>query len=659
MRKLFRYFFQYALLIACGYFIYQTAFRREAPPVHDRAAWTQRDGFVALSYGGVTIDERVHSLVTKDRLREQLATLAKAGYQTVTTADLVDFYTKNKPLPEKALYLMFEGGRKDSVLFSQPVLTGIGFNATLYLYGDHLTGWNRFFVRQNELRKIADNPFWEVGSMGFHSGLINQTPAGGYAYYLTERLKGVDGRPEETQEAFDARVVEDFAKARTSIENLGKVTPLGYAFMPANTLGVSLPEALARPNAEALAAGFPLAFTRIGETYNSRDVDPRRLARLQVGPDWSADRLLLEIESRQPRSRYMDFTQTVRQGLWQTTLGDLTALGDTLALTPPAGKDAFARLRGTESFENFTVTLKAMPPEGDGAALVYLRYRDFESFLRIRVTSQRVTVQEKTGPSLNTIFQYALPLDHVGSVGLDACVKGNRLLLTVDGKSVANYPIPLTAETRRGSLALGAADEGVANPRAAGFSEMRLSAFPPHWISAKAITDVPLGDARTLTAVVLPADSLEADPLRDAAALVTAAASGVEVHLDLSGQDPAVVEQALARVADAPAGLIFSRLLRGFVLTLGQPEDLDRLVQAAAKLKAKGYAVTLRVEAAAVSRLLEADFRLAPDWLLFDMPPPADDAAVTALENRFDRSRMLYRAASQAGNTTVSYEVKG
>lgn len=659
MRKFFRYLFQYAILVAFGYFVYQTAFRREEPPVHDRAAWTQRDGFVALSYSGITIDERVHSLVTKDRLREQLSTLAKAGYQTVTTADLVDFYTKNKPLPEKALYLMFEGGRKDSVLFSQPVLTGVGFNAALYLYGDHLTGWNRFFVRQNELRKIADNPFWEVGSMGFHSALINQTASGGYAYYLSERLSGADGRPEETLDAFNARVAEDFTQARTSIENLGKVTPLGYVFMPANTLGVSLPEALARPNAEALAANFPLAFTRVGETYNSHDLDPRRLTRMQVAPDWSADRLLLEIESRQPRSRYMDFTQTVRQGLWQTTLGELTALGDTLALTPPAGKDGFARLRGTESFENFTATLKVMPPEGDGAALVYLRYRDFESFLRIRVTAQRVTVQEKNGPSLNTIFQYALPLDHTGSVALDVCVKGNRLLLAVDGKSVANYPIPLTAETRRGSLALGASDEGDPNPQAAGFSDMRLATFPPRWVSAQNIADVPLGDARTLTAVVLPADSLEADPLRDAAALITAAAGGVEVHLDLSGQDPAVVEQALARVADAPAGLVFSRLLRGFVLTLGKPEDLGRLIQAATKLKAKGYSVTLRVEAAAVPRLLEADLGLAPDWLLFDMPPPADDAATTALENRFDRSRMLYRAASQAGSTTVSYEVKG
>jgi hypothetical protein len=658
MRKFFRYLFQYALLAVIGYLIYQTAFRREAPPVHDRAAWTQRDGFVAISYSGITIDERVQSLVTKERLRKQLAALAKAGYQTVTTADLVAFYTDNKPLPEKALYLMFEGGRKDSVLFSQPVLTDIGYNASLYLYGDHLTGWNRFFVRQNELLKIADNPFWEVGSMGYHSGLINQTPNGGYAYYLTERLRGADGQPEESQQAFDARVAEDFILARTSIQNLGKVTPLGYAFMPANTLGVSLPEALARPNAAALEANFPVAFTQVGETYNARDHDPRRLTRLQVGPDWSPQRLLLELESRQPRSRYMDFSQSVAQGLWQTSLGELTALGQTLALTPPAGKDGFARLRGTESFENFLVTLSAMPPDG-GAAMVYLRYRDIDSFVRIRVTSERVTVQEKTGPSLNTIFQYVLPLDHTGAVALDACVKGNRLLLSVSGKTVSPYPIPLTADTRRGSLALGAGDEGDASPEAAGFSDLTLSTFPPRWVSAPNIGAVPLADARTLTGVILPADTLESDPLRDAAALITAAANGVGVHLDLSGQEPAAVEQTLALVADAPASLVFAKLLRGFVVSLGRPEDMGRLRQALATAQAKGYSVALRVDTQALGRLLEADLALDPDWLLFDMPPPPDDTATTALENRFDRTRMLFRAASQAGSQTVSYAVKG
>ena len=657
MRKLFRYLLQYAILAVLGYFIYQTAFKRDTPPVHDRAAWTQRDGFVAVSYGGITIDDRVTSLVSKDHLREQLQLLRKAGYQTITTADLVDFYENDKPLPEKALYLMFEGGRKDSVLFSQPVLTGAGFNAALYLYGDRLTGWNRFFVRRSELNKIASNPVWDVASMGYHSELINQTPTGGYAYYLTERLKAAKGAPEETPSAYDARVVEDFRLARQSIIDMAGVTPLGYAFMPANTLGVSLPEAEAAPNAVALAKNFPVAFTRVGETFNSRDADQRRLTRLQVAPDWTADRLLLEIEARQPKSRFMDFSQSVRQGLWQVAVGDLAAVGDRLTLAGPLGKDGFARLRGSEGFDNFLCEVKTTPPTG-GASAIYLRYRDAGSFVRIRTTAERVMVQEKNGSSLNTIFQYALPQDRSGPVAYDVCVKGNRLMLAVDGKNVASYPIPLLAETSRGSFALGAFDEEGAASDPAVFADLSLTTFPAHWISAPTINDVPLGQARTLTSVVLPAESLKADPLRDAAALIAAAVNGVSVYIDLAGSDPAAVEDTASFVQSSSGALVFAKLLRGVVLPLGGLEDLGRLDAAIAALHAKGFSVALRVDAAGQARLLEADFVLKPDWLLFDTPPAADDSAMIPLENRFDRSRMLFRAAASAGSQTVSYDVK-
>ena len=657
MRKFFRYLLQYAILAVFGYFIYQTAFKRDTPPVHDRAAWTQRDGFVALSYGGITIDERVTSLVSKDHLREQLQRLRQAGYQTVTTADIVAFYEQNKPLPEKALYLMFEGGRKDSVLFSQPVLTGVGFNAALYLYGDRLTGWNRFFVRRSELNKIASNPFWDVASMGYHSELINQTPAGGYAYYLTERLRGVPGGTEETEAAYDARVTEDFRLARQSIVDMTGVTPLGYLFMPANTLGVSLPEAEAAPNAAALAQNFPMAFTRVGETYNSRDADQRRLTRLQVSPDWTADRLLLEIEARQPKSRFMDFSQSVRQGLWQVAVGDLATSGERLTLAGPLGKDGFARLRGSEGFDNFLCQVKTTPPTG-GASAIYLRWRDAASFVRIRTTAERVMVQEKNGTSLNTIFQYVLPQERSGPVAYDICVKGNRLLLSVDGKNVTSYPIPLLAETSRGSFALGAFDEEGATSDPAVFADLSLTTFPAHWVSAPSINDVPLGQARTLTSVVLPAETLKADPLRDAAALITAAVNGVSVYLDLAGSDPASIEETASFVQSAPGALVFAKLLRGFVLSLGGLDDLGRLDTVITALHAKGFSVALRVDAAGQARLLEADFALKPDWLLFDTPPAADDSAMIPLENRFNRSHMLFRAAASAGSPTISYDVK-
>lgn len=656
MKKFFRYLFQYAILAALGVFVYQTAFRRDTPPVHERALWSQRDGFMAVSYSGLSLDEQSDLLVGTRALRDHLQTLARAGYKTVTTQDLIDFYKKNKPLPDKALYLMFEGGRKDSVLFSQPILTEIGYNASLYLFADRLKGWNRFFVRADEARKIAHNPFWDVNTMGYHSGVINQTDNGRYAYFLCDYLAGPDGRPTETPAEFDARVVRDYKEAYEAVDAATDKPPLGYVFLPANTLGISLPEALAKPNEEAIRQYFSLAFTRVGEAYNSRETDSRALTRLQVGPDWTADRLLLEVESRLPKSQFLDFASSVRQGLWQVGAGEIAADGRTLTLSSPAGKDGFARLRGSEGFENFLCEV-TVDPTPDGASLIYLRYRDAGSFVRIQTTADRVLVQEKNGPSLNTIFQYVLPLDHTGPVTYDCCVKSNRLLLSVDGANVSAYPIPLTAGTNRGSFALGSIGEG--KPHAAVFTDLRLTAFAPRWVQAARMADVPLAGARTLTTVVLPAASLTNDPINDAAALVSVAANGVTAFLDLPDAGPAEVEKTARSVANAPASLSFAKLLQGFVLSLDRFPDPGVLAGTMADLRARGLAVALRLDPAAAAGLLDANAAVAPDWLLFDQPVAEEEKDMAMLKNRFDKTRMLFRAAGPADAAAVYYDVKG
>lgn len=655
MRRFLRYAIQYAILATAGYFIYQTAFTRGAPPNADRATWSQRQGFVALSYGGLSVDEHEPSLIGKERLRAHLQALHQAGYRTITTADVRNFYEADKPLPEKALYLMFEGGRKDSVLFSQPALQETGFHASLYVYGSHLSGWNRFFVRARELHKIADNPFWDVDTMGFHSELINFTPQGGYAHYLTARLDGPNGTPDETQEAFDARVAADFRQAYQAIDEATGIPPLGYIFVPANTLGVSLPAALTAPIEKNLTATFPVAFTRVGDTYNSRDSDPRALTRMQVGSDWSADRLLLEIEARLPRSRYLDFSNSVRQGLWQIGVGDIAADGQSLTLTAPAGHEPFAKLRGSEGFENFQCQV-ATTPTAETASLVYLRYRNSGSFARIQVTPDKVSVQEKNGTSLNTIFQYVLPLDHTGPVRLCCCVKANRLLLRVDGKDVSPYPIPLTAETSRGFFALGAL--GDTGPRTATFTDLRLETFLPHWVQVPDVHDLAPDAARTLTGLILPATALTEDPVGDAAALVAIAAQGVGPYLDLSGADAAKVTETVNFVHKAPAAMVFAKLLRGFVLSFDAFPEAKGLAGLMKMLQNKGFSVVLRLSGPAVARLAALHDTLSPDWLLFDVPPAEDDHDMAVLKNHYDRLRMLLRVPGPAQATTITYEVK-
>lgn len=112
--------------------------------VEETVPLVNKDGFIALSYFGVSRGESP-KYVSKDNLRKQLALLESQGYTTVTQQDILEFYQKNKPLPEKALYLSFEDGRTDSSIFAQNIMEDLNYKATMFTYANKMdTRDNKF-----------------------------------------------------------------------------------------------------------------------------------------------------------------------------------------------------------------------------------------------------------------------------------------------------------------------------------------------------------------------------------------------------------------------------------------------------------------------------------------------------------------------------------
>ena len=79
------------------------------------------NGFVALSYFGVALDG-TSTLIAQSRLDEQLKALYDNGYVTISQEDIRNYYENGEPLPDKALFLMFEDGRNDTAIFAQKIL---------------------------------------------------------------------------------------------------------------------------------------------------------------------------------------------------------------------------------------------------------------------------------------------------------------------------------------------------------------------------------------------------------------------------------------------------------------------------------------------------------------------------------------------------------
>ena len=151
--KVFRTVLQviFCLVIVC--IVVKTVYFSPTYMESDKSTWTNKEGFLTLSYVGVSRNDSAY-LVSKKKLDEHLGALHEAGYVTIDIEDVLNFYNEGTPLPEKALLLIFEDGRKDSFLFAQPILEKYNYKAVMMTYAYNVINNDRLFLKSRDLEKM-------------------------------------------------------------------------------------------------------------------------------------------------------------------------------------------------------------------------------------------------------------------------------------------------------------------------------------------------------------------------------------------------------------------------------------------------------------------------------------------------------------------------
>ena len=149
---------QVIILLAFSVLLIKALFGIKSYEQPDKTQWTNKNGFIALSYFGVG-RSGTSKLIAKNELDKQLGTLYKLGYKTISQQDVLDFYNEGKPLPEKALFLTFEDGRNDSSLFAQPILEKYNYKATMLSYADRFEEKDFKFLQPKDLLKLKKSGF--------------------------------------------------------------------------------------------------------------------------------------------------------------------------------------------------------------------------------------------------------------------------------------------------------------------------------------------------------------------------------------------------------------------------------------------------------------------------------------------------------------------
>lgn len=647
--KILRSCLQWAFLIGLCVFIVQLFMERGRPPQFDRESWTQRDGFTAISYGSLTRDEKP-GLNSRQQFAEHVAAFEKAGYQWITTDDVISFYRDGEPLPEKALYLMMEGGRKDSVIFGQEIMGKTGVHASLFTTTGTLKSWNNFFVTKSNVAALAKSPFWDLGSQGLGLLPINENmPKVTPGYFLTDFLRDSTGLPAETEEQMRDRLAAYYKDSFEPLAKLMPEPPKAFVMMPANSFNAAMPHAVKEANRDLVQQYFQMAFSREGAAFNSAVDDRFALTRVQIKPDWPEQHLLEVLSLKTAKRTRFSLAEGDTADSWMAFRTRVEASGRDIVLTPQEGKADPVMLRGSNMWDNVSLSMTIAQKENVDR-YVYLRYATPSAFLRVTLHGARLLVQERVpGQGLYTIADETMSTQPPWR--FDILLKGNRLKVLLDGKALGPGFLPVSPTLRLGAVALGTGDVEGYEGR---FGSLNIVRIPSLWRvestgSASSGSVVP-ARAQEVTACVVPlaagASASSADAERVSRQVLRARAEGSMTIAALSPGNLVLNDSMLLM---APFSMEQSRRLWDGIMV--QPLAQSSWKDVAATLKAiaaAGYRPVVRLTRDAAAALAASGVTLPADHYLLDFTrAEIPESLWTPLAHRHNRNNFLYATAEK------------
>jgi hypothetical protein len=428
-----------------GFAVYALLQKRPVP-VRNTASWRGWQGFMTLAYPGLDANES-DMYTTPKQLERHLQALQEAGYRTITPEDALAFIKEEAPLPPKALLLLFEGGRKDSVVYTVKPFQNTGFSGTLCLPSRVMRSRGAFFLHRRDLQRIAKLGFWQFAGMGDHAiDEISTGPDGETGHFLTQRMWTEAGQ--ESLEAFQERVATDYADCVKAIEEETGIHPIAYVypFADAGRGPEADPEA-ERINREEVTRHFDLAFVQAHNPFNGPGRDPFNLTRLRVPGRLTGEELVQELERYAPQFDAMGEAHDA--SFWQVD-GTVQFALSGMEISPHSA----AWLRGSESWTDVDIrtTLQITP---DTTAAVYVRYTSQKSYLRVTLTPTGLRVQENLQGRIRTLHRHPDPPELHQPVALRLRVKGSRAWLW-RGDTLLAGPLPLASELSHGRSGIGA-----------------------------------------------------------------------------------------------------------------------------------------------------------------------------------------------------------
>ena len=375
-------------------------------------------GFIAISYFGVDRIGDSSTLIGKDLLEEHLSALKDQGYVTITQKDIEDYYENGKPLPKRALYLMFEDGRRDTAIFADNLMERYNYKATMMTYAGNFDREDPKFLKPKELRDMEDSTFWEMGTNGYRLEYINVMDRYGnyigeinplryamihpylgrhYNHYLMDYIRDKDGVPKESYSHMKRRVNYDYERLRDVYEDKLGYVPHTYVLMHSNTGRFGNNRDISPINEQWMRNLFTMNFNREGYCFNQRNSSIYDLTRMQPQPYWPVNHLLMRIKYDINQPITFKRGDSRHQQDWVNLKGAAQIKAEKYILTTLPEGEALSRLQDSDGFRDVRIRTRL---EGNafGAQKIYFRASDdLSRYDEVSLRNGEVVVTEKIG----------------------------------------------------------------------------------------------------------------------------------------------------------------------------------------------------------------------------------------------------------------------
>jgi spore germination protein YaaH/peptidoglycan/xylan/chitin deacetylase (PgdA/CDA1 family) len=332
-----------------------------------------------LLYHGL-IKEPNATNVAVEQFSRQMRALKEAGYYTISSEELLDFYG-GKEFYGKPILITFDDGRKDSYYGADKVLEKLGFKATMYVAtGKQLAG-DPFFLSWKELADMKGSGRWELEPHGREAhNRIQIDQDGNYGHYLTNKMWLDDRARLETDGEAALRVMDDYRNAAEDLKSHFPDLQVRTYAIPLNDYGVE-PNNFPRAsgiNEEALEQFYKMGMVQDNDGYNYRDTNPYRTKRFAVGGDWDVEGLFNALNG------YGQEPQLVIGNNPGATSLSSSATGSEEGIVLQAGADneQAQMVYGSSRWSNYSVEVLIESLDADSFYIDFLRNdsEDYASF---------------------------------------------------------------------------------------------------------------------------------------------------------------------------------------------------------------------------------------------------------------------------------------